>query len=139
MDTLFGAFLGSTASKNVSIIFLTDEDMLTKWCAKVDKKKASRSVRSEEKHIDFDLSTGEDQDHSIQETWSWEWPIQLQTSLTTAISREGNEYNPSEHLLSHLNRNHVLNKHKFGFFTAQIHRHTTGVRRGHLAQGPWQW
>ena len=30
MDPLFGAFLGSTASKNVSIVFLTDEDMLTK-------------------------------------------------------------------------------------------------------------
>ena len=38
MDPLFGAFLRSTASKNVSIVFLTDEDMLTKLCAGVDKK-----------------------------------------------------------------------------------------------------
>ena len=30
MDPFFGAFLGSTASKNASIVFLTDEDMLTK-------------------------------------------------------------------------------------------------------------
>ena len=48
--------------KNVSIVFLTDEDMLTKMMCWSRQKRASRSVRSEEKHIDFDLSTGEDQD-----------------------------------------------------------------------------
>ena len=62
MDPPFGAFLRSTASKNVSIVFLTDEDMLTKMMCWSRQKRASRSVRSEEKHIDFDLSTGEDQD-----------------------------------------------------------------------------
>ena len=32
------------------------------------QKRASRSVRSEEKHIDFDLSTGEDQDLNFNVT-----------------------------------------------------------------------
>ena len=67
MDPLFGAFLGSTASKNVSMVFLTDEDILTKMCWS-RQKRASRSLRSEEKHIDFDLSTGEEQDLNFNVT-----------------------------------------------------------------------
>ena len=68
MDPLYGAFLGSTAPKNVSIVFLTDRGYADKMMCCSQQKRASRSVRSEEKHIDFDLSTGEDQDLNLNVT-----------------------------------------------------------------------
>ena len=68
MDPLFGAFLGSTASKNVSIVFFDWRGYADKMMCQSRQKRASRSVRSEEKHIDFDLSTGEDQDLNFNVT-----------------------------------------------------------------------